>query len=162
MELLLRWGSDVSLEDDHKLTALHWAIVRGSRKCVKHLLQHGASLSAKTQDGKSALDLAQEMNCSKMVASVMKELGVKGDGKRAIPPFSEKITNKVIFLIPIPMLYGAIWLLSQLTLQISLIAAIAWIVFWHYFATGYIMRTADTITAVQSTVCCLILTKSPI
>jgi len=61
VDLLLRHGASPLARDNAGLTPLHWASVKGSSACIKHLLDHGADLDAKESTGKTARDMAEEL-----------------------------------------------------------------------------------------------------
>jgi ankyrin repeat protein len=54
--------------DEDGRTALIMAAIRGNREIVSMLLDHGASPSAKDNDGKTALDYAREEGYPGLVA----------------------------------------------------------------------------------------------
>jgi hypothetical protein len=43
------------------MTPLHWAAVKGSKACIKHLIEAGADLNAKEGQGKTPRDMAEEL-----------------------------------------------------------------------------------------------------
>ena len=61
MDLLLRHGASPTARDNAGLTALHWAAVKGSSPCIRHLLDAGADLDVKENTGKTARDMAEEL-----------------------------------------------------------------------------------------------------
>jgi ankyrin repeat protein len=59
LKLLLETGADVNAINDAGETALHAAALAGLDRVVEYLVQQGASLTARTKDGKTALALAE-------------------------------------------------------------------------------------------------------
>ena len=43
------------------MTPLHWAAVKGSKACIKHLIEAGADLDVKEGQGKTPRDMAEEL-----------------------------------------------------------------------------------------------------
>jgi ankyrin repeat protein len=43
------------------MTPLHWAAVKGSKACIKHLIEAGADLNVKEGQGKTPRDMAEEL-----------------------------------------------------------------------------------------------------
>ena len=66
--LLNQPGIDVDCQDNKGVTPLHIASDMGKEEYVQMLLAHGADISCKTLEGKTALDCAQEKNLLKIVA----------------------------------------------------------------------------------------------
>ena len=61
VDLLLRHGASVQCSDNAGMTPLHWAAVKGSKACIKHLVEAGADLNAKEGQGKTPRDMAEEL-----------------------------------------------------------------------------------------------------
>jgi ankyrin repeat protein len=68
---LLAAGASPNVRQQGGFTPLHEAAIRGHAEMLTLLLEHGAELDARTDDGKTALDLARE----KGRAAVVKMLG---------------------------------------------------------------------------------------
>jgi ankyrin repeat protein len=59
-DLLLRSGADVNeVHDTFRDTVLHIAAQRGNAEIIKLLVKHGADVSIKNREGKTAAELAQ-------------------------------------------------------------------------------------------------------
>jgi uncharacterized protein len=58
IDLCLKAGADVNAQDSRGETALYGAAFRGYDQIVKYLAEHGANLSLKDKQGKTALDAA--------------------------------------------------------------------------------------------------------
>ncbi len=67
--------SDDELDWDGE-TALHRAVSTGLFELIEHTVKQGADVSAKNADGKTALDIAQEMSFKETV-KLLKSYGVK-------------------------------------------------------------------------------------
>ncbi|XP_071707437.1 ADP-ribosylation factor GTPase-activating protein AGD3 [Rutidosis leptorrhynchoides] len=63
IELLLQYGATINVFDSRGQTPLHRCILRGNSACAKLLLTRGADPHAVNGDGKTALELAVELNC---------------------------------------------------------------------------------------------------
>jgi len=61
VSLLLRHGASIETFDNAGMTPLHWAAVKGSKACIKHLMEAGADLNAKESQGKTPRDMAEEL-----------------------------------------------------------------------------------------------------
>jgi ankyrin repeat protein len=64
IKLLLDRGANVNARSGVGHTALHWAVVRGSLAVVDMLLNHGADLLVKDDEGKDAIDWARNFSDS--------------------------------------------------------------------------------------------------
>ena len=62
LELLLKWGADVSAQDLHRWTPLHHACLYGDGKCVSALLDYGADVDAVTRIGSTPLFFVRGSN----------------------------------------------------------------------------------------------------
>ncbi|RUP07423.1 ankyrin repeat-containing domain protein, partial [Jimgerdemannia flammicorona] len=81
VDLLLRHGASVECVDANRLTALHWAVVKGNRGCIKKILEYHGDTNTKEENGKTPGDFARE----------------KG--------LTARTTNTIIYLIPFVVLY---------------------------------------------------------
>lgn len=76
MRALLEAGADVNAPQEKGFTPLHEAAATGKLDLLRILLSHGANPEQKTEDGKSALDLARDQKQDAIVdvlASVSRE-----------------------------------------------------------------------------------------
>ena len=78
MEYLLKHGADINATTYNKETALFWATAKGYIKAVNLLLKNNADTKLKNKDGKTALDLARDLN-QKEIERILTEKN-KGDG----------------------------------------------------------------------------------
>jgi ankyrin repeat protein len=62
LKLCLEWGGDVNAANDVGYTALHGAAFRGANEVVKLLVEKGARLDAKNQDGRLPVNMAEGMH----------------------------------------------------------------------------------------------------
>lgn len=66
-EMLIKKGADVNSIDTEGNTPMHYAIFRRQVDIVKLLLSFGAEADIKANDGKSALDMAEEQDDEMMI-----------------------------------------------------------------------------------------------
>lgn len=71
------------------MTPLHWAAVKGSKPCIKHLLDAGADLDAKEEQGKTPRDMAEELKGLVPFLKGMEEAGYSSLGIKRMGKFSE-------------------------------------------------------------------------
>lgn len=62
IRLCLEWGGDVNAKNDIGYTALHGAAFRGANDVVKLLVEKGARMDVKNQDGKLPVNMAEGMH----------------------------------------------------------------------------------------------------
>jgi ankyrin repeat protein len=62
LKLCLEWGLDVNAKNDVGYTALHGAAFRGANEVVKLLVEKGARMDAKNQEGKLPVNMAEGMH----------------------------------------------------------------------------------------------------
>lgn len=62
IQLCMEWGGDVNAKNDIGYTALHGAAFRGANDAVKLLVEKGARMDVKNQDGKLAVNMAEGMH----------------------------------------------------------------------------------------------------
>jgi ankyrin repeat protein len=67
MSYLLKHGADINATTYNKETALFWATAKGYIKAVNLLLNNNADTKLKNKDGKTALDLAGDLNQKEIV-----------------------------------------------------------------------------------------------
>ena len=66
LQLLLEHGADINAQGLFG-TSLSWASSHGALEIVRLLLEHGADVEAKDKDGKTAIQVAGEKRCDKVV-----------------------------------------------------------------------------------------------
>ncbi len=60
VDALISWGAEIDRPDESLgMTPLHLAVLSGSRKTVRVLVQSGCDISIKNNNSKTALDLAE-------------------------------------------------------------------------------------------------------
>jgi len=62
LKLCLEWGGDVNAANDVGYTALHGAAFRGANEVVKLLVEKGARMDVKNQEGRLAVNMAEGMH----------------------------------------------------------------------------------------------------
>src|SRR5580658_1171410 len=62
LQLCLEWGGDVNAANDVGYTALHGAAFRGANEVVKLLVEKGAKMDAKSQEGRLPVNMAEGMH----------------------------------------------------------------------------------------------------
>jgi ankyrin repeat protein len=72
VELLLRYGAKADPEEFLGATPLHSAAAGGNRKMVQKLLAAGADRNRKTNDGKTAADLARQHGHAELAEEIEK------------------------------------------------------------------------------------------
>ena len=81
------------------MSPLHWAAVKGSSPCIKHLLEAGADLDAREEGGKTARDMADELKGSVPFTRGLQEAGYSSIGSKKLPKFSEVSSSAVTCFI---------------------------------------------------------------
>ena len=79
----------VHTTDNAGMTPLHWAAVKGSKPCIRHLVEAGADLFIKEGQGKTPRDVAEELKGLVPYSRGLDEAGYSVDGVRAIPRLSQ-------------------------------------------------------------------------
>lgn len=62
LKLCMEWGGDVNAKNDVGYTALHGAAFRGANEVVKLLVEKGARMDVKNQEGKLPVNMAEGMH----------------------------------------------------------------------------------------------------
>ena len=62
LKLCLEWGGDVNAANDVRYTALHGAAFRGANEVVKLLVEKGAKMDVKNQEGRLPVNMAEGMH----------------------------------------------------------------------------------------------------
>ncbi len=79
----------MSTTDSALLTPLHWAAVKGSRACIKRLVEAGADLYAKEEGGKTPRDMAVELKALEPWVAGLKDAGMDEEGRRKVRALGE-------------------------------------------------------------------------
>lgn len=74
MDILIRAGIDIDLQNDNGATCLMYAASTGKHAAAEKLLAHGADPLRKTLDDFSALDMAATIECLQLLRRVEKEM----------------------------------------------------------------------------------------
>jgi ankyrin repeat protein len=78
-KLLLQKGAKVNKKNKiNGMIPLHWAASQGDYEIAKLLLDNGAEINAKDNEGHTALDVAWEYNCEKVIDFLIKKGGKRG------------------------------------------------------------------------------------
>ncbi len=103
VDILLKHGSDVHKRDGAGLTAMHWAVVKGNRLCIRLLAEAKADLLAKEDSGKTPRDMAIELKSIGAYRKAMADIGLEEDGRRKQRTFGASTDTKArlaIMLVP--------------------------------------------------------------
>lgn len=71
------------------MSPLHWAAVKGSKASIRHLIEAGADLDAKEDQGKTPRDMAEELKGLAPFVKGMEEAGYSSLGVQQLGRFSE-------------------------------------------------------------------------
>lgn len=71
------------------MTPLHWAAVKGSKACIKHLIAAGADMWAKEEQGKTPRDMAEELKGLPPYTAALQEAGYTATGVAVVPVLSD-------------------------------------------------------------------------
>ncbi len=82
VDILLKHGSDVLKRDSAGLTAMHWAVVKGNRLCIRLLADAKSDLLAKEDSGKTPRDMAVELKSIGAYRKALADIGIEEDGRR--------------------------------------------------------------------------------
>lgn len=150
VDLYLRWGASVHATDESGFTALHWALVKGSPQCILKLIEYGADRFAKTTTGKTPAITAKDLNTVGAWHRALRECGYDEDGHAVVPWWpgaslflkdKRGFLNKFLFLLPTPMLWIEIMLISHLPIFLSVFFAL-FVAFGFQWATNQILEYA--------------------
>lgn len=73
VNILLKYGADVSKVDKNLMTPLHWAFIRGSKHVLAALEEAGSDIFAKNDTGKDSFAVSKDMNCEATWQKVLEE-----------------------------------------------------------------------------------------
>ncbi|KAH9821151.1 hypothetical protein DFH28DRAFT_951640 [Melampsora americana] len=141
VNLLLAHQASVSVKDSTGMTPLHWAVVKGNASCIKQIVLAGADVHARTIEGKTSKEMADEL---KSIAAWTKALGEVGLEPNGLPrplklsPFKTKL---------------AIYLLSTFTLGLAFntFESLPWFSAWFLaLAEGYGMHHLVSVTLLDA------------
>ncbi|CAO3666583.1 unnamed protein product [Umbelopsis ramanniana] len=112
VDVLLRFGANITATDNTKLTPLHWAVVKGNKICIRKMLEYGGNPDSRNEDGKTPLDFAKEKNLTQVWDRAVLEFEVAAEenpnmnarigqlpgskGKR----WSRTTVNRLIYILP--------------------------------------------------------------
>jgi palmitoyltransferase len=71
------------------MAPLHWAAVKGSKACIRHLVEAGADLEVKEEQGKTPRDMAEELKGLVPFERGLHEAGCTPDGRKQYGKLSE-------------------------------------------------------------------------
>ncbi|KAG0740430.1 hypothetical protein G6F57_004835 [Rhizopus arrhizus] len=112
VDLLLRFGANITITDHAQLTPLHWAAVRGNKMCIRKLLEYGADVNAKDQTGKTVMDFIREKKLEKIWERAVLELDVFAEGNPSQislvgrypgsrgKPLPKRTVNTIAYVVP--------------------------------------------------------------
>lgn len=83
---------------------MHWAVVKGSVVCIKHLVLAGADLNAREEQGKTPRDMADELKASAPLNRALQDANFDIYGQRIQARFSPRVTTGLIFAFPLLVL----------------------------------------------------------
>lgn len=73
VELLINHKADVNIQDKDRRTALmHSLLEVSSEEALKLLIDNGANLTIRSNNGKTAFDIAKEHSCSEQTLELLK------------------------------------------------------------------------------------------
>jgi hypothetical protein len=79
------------------MTPLHWAAVKGSKACIKHLIEAGADLNVKEGQGKTPRDMAEELKGVVPFTKGLEEAGRTELGTPILSRFGEVSSFVILF-----------------------------------------------------------------
>ncbi|EEP76066.1 palmitoyltransferase akr1 [Uncinocarpus reesii 1704] len=158
VDLFLRWGANVNAVDEAGFTPLHWALVKGSTPCIQKLLEYGADRFAKTRDGKTPATAAEEMKTTFFWHRALRECGYKPNGDVIQMPFglatilrTRRYVSKFFFLWPFAIILGAVWILSEFSVYISVPLTLAFVFGMQWVAQWVANRSQVEFRVLQRT-----------
>ncbi|EAS35590.2 palmitoyltransferase akr1 [Coccidioides immitis RS] len=158
VDLFLRWGANVNAADEGGLTPLHWALVKGSTPCIQKIIEYGADRYAKTRDGKTPAIVAEEMKTTHFWRRALSECGYDPNGDVIQMPLglatilrTRRYISKFFFLWPFAMIFGAVWILSEFTVYVSVPLTLAFIFGMQWMAQWVANRSHAEFRVLQRT-----------
>lgn len=101
VELLLKHGASVHTRDHAGLSPLHWAVVKGSTVCTRHLLTAGADMNVTEDNGKTPRDMANELKSTFPLDRALEEANFTPYGQKIEPRFGYRTTLVLVYLSPV-------------------------------------------------------------
>lgn len=80
-DYFLEYGFDINQQDDNGNTMAIWAIMNGKPEFFSYLLEHNADLTLKNIEGKTALDVATQLNHKHYIKLINRKLGNQDSSK---------------------------------------------------------------------------------
>lgn len=131
-DLLLKAGASVASRDYAGLTPLHWAVVKGSPACIKHLVEAGADMNIKEEQGKTPRDMADELKSTVPLTKALEQANCDAYGRTIQPRFGQRTTLALLFLVPIVALGAVFETFALLPAYLSLPLTFAYFYGMHY------------------------------
>ncbi|KAI7871722.1 ankyrin repeat-containing domain protein [Spinellus fusiger] len=146
--LLLKFGASVHRQDQRKTTPLHWAVIKGNKACIRHLLEYGSDPCVRDRAGKSALDIVHEKRLGRVWEEALLEASKSGslDKAQALHPNVEskkgisKFSNRAIYALPFGVLPAVLKTLSMAPWYIGLPLAFIELATMHLIVTSLLLR----------------------
>lgn len=153
------------------MTPLHWAAVKGSRACIRHLIQAGADLDVKEDQGKTARDMAEELKGLVPFVKGLEEAGYSSLGVPQLGRFSEvslitcggkegredanktqRNTRIILFLLPAVALWTIFQLFALLPIYTSLPLSLALFFLTQMVSNSYERRAYTYLISLSSNI----------
>ncbi|KAI9485347.1 MAG: DHHC palmitoyltransferase-domain-containing protein [Benjaminiella poitrasii] len=152
VDLLLRFGANVTATDHSQLTPLHWAAVRGNKMCIRKMLEYGADVDAKDQNGKSVMDFIHEKKFEKIWNRAVMEFDVLAEENPSQKvrvgkypgspgkPLSKRTVNTITYLAPFFSLGFALKCVAMFPWYIGLPSALFTFIVTHIGIANYLIQ----------------------
>lgn len=127
VDLLLRHGASVTTRDHAGLSPMHWAVVKGSVVCIKHLVLAGADLMAREEQGKTPRDMADELKATAPLNRALQDANFTLYGQKIESRFSPRVTMALIFGLP----------LLVLSTSFAAFGLLEWYWAWPFFVLSF-------------------------
>ncbi|GAA5844281.1 hypothetical protein JCM9279_001753 [Rhodotorula babjevae] len=123
VELLLACGADPTRTDAAGLTPLHWAVTKGNSACIRRIASApGVDLHARTDDNKTAREMAIELKSHAAYARALADAGMSETGAQVDRPLGERNTQRAIFAVVAAALGVALELAALAPWYVGLLA----------------------------------------
>lgn len=102
VNILLKYGADISKVDKNLMTPLHWAFIRGSKHVLAALEEAGSDIFAKNDTGKDSFTVSKDMNCEDVWLKVLQDSdrNPKRNWEKRTRLLSAKTYKAITFLTP--------------------------------------------------------------